>query len=596
MKRRTEIIRMRDAPSLPALFSERVARTPNAVAYRQWEGEHWQEYSWQDTAREAGRWQAALQRDGLKRGDRVAIMCSNRWEWVVMDQAAQGLGLVVVPIYTNDRAQNLNWILHDSGASLLLVETRRQWRSFNTIRPEIDKLKRVVSLESLPEPTANVQRLEDWLADCSGEYRMDEPDPKQVASIIYTSGTTGNPKGVMLSHTNVIWNLSASLQAVPVYTDDHFLSFLPMSHTLERTIGYYLPMAAGARVTFTRGIPQLLDDLMEVRPSLVIAVPRLFERIHDKLQEKLQESSWLKRRLFDLTVSIGWQRFQRQQKRAGWSPIQQLHPLFDRLLGRLVCNRFGGNLRFAVCGGAALNPEVSRTFIGLGLPIIQGYGLTETSPVISVNRLGDNQPSSVGWPLPGVEMRIGDNDELLTRSPAVMLGYWNNPWATQTIMDEEGWLRTGDQVRIESGGHITITGRLKEIIVLSNGEKVPPGDMENAIAKDELVDQVLVIGEGRPYLSAIVSPNDKALKRLAEELHLDPDEDRIHNPEVVAEYMRHVNRRTDRFPGYARVRHLALVDEHWTPDNGLMTPTLELRRGEILEHYHAIEEELYAGH
>jgi long-chain acyl-CoA synthetase len=242
-------------------------------------------------------------------------------------------------------------------------------------------------------------------------------------------------------------------------------------------------------------------------------------------------------------------------------------------------------------------PEVARLFIGLGIPVVQGYGLTETSPIISANPLRNNQPASVGVPLAGIEVRIGAGDELLTRSRSVMLGYWNNAEATRKVIDADGWLHTGDKAWITPGGHVHITGRLKDIIVLSNGEKVPPSDMENAIVLDALVDQVMVIGEGRPYLSALVVPNPEGIAEVAQILHLDPaNEETWSDENIHSLLMQHVQQRTAAFPGYAQVRRMAVVPEPWTPDNGLATPTLKLRRNEILKRYHRLAEQLYAGH
>ena len=336
---------------------------------------------------------------------------------------------------------------------------------------------------------------------------------------------------------------------------------------------------------------------MSVQPTLMISVPRIFERVYGKIHDKLLTESALKQKLFNAAVDIGWAHFEHVQGRGPWKPSFLIRPLLDLLVGRKVRAKLGGRLRFTVCGGAALAPDVAKLFIGLGIPVTQGYGLTETSPIIAANPLDNNNPSSVGLPLPGIDVRLGPDSELLTKSPSVMLGYWNNAEATDAVIDPDGWLHTGDKVSISEQGHITITGRIKEIIVLANGEKVPPNDMENAIVLDELVDQVLVIGEGRPYLSAIVVPNPEAFARVAEGLHLDPaNEETCCDENVRSIFMQHVQQRTAGFPGYAQVRQLAVVNEPWTPDNGLATPTLKLRRNKILEHYQDVTEKLYAGH
>ena len=591
------IISIDDAPTLADLFCERCIRTPDGLAYVQYRGDEWQQHTWEETRSAAARWQVAMLRDGLQAGDRVAIMCSNSWEWVLCDQAAQGLGLVTVPVYTNDRPENIAWILGDSGAQMLMLETREQWQALSVLGEQLTGLRRVLCLEEVPNGPDNLATLDDWLVDESATYHCQPGDIDSLATIVYTSGTTGRPKGVMLSHRNILFNIQAALKLFDVFEHDLMLSFLPLSHAFERTVGYYLPMTVGTAVAYSRSIPQLAEDLVEVQPTLMISVPRIFERVYAKIQGKLATESGLKRKLFQSAVDIGWAHFLHTQGRGPWHPSFVLRPLLDALVGRKVRAKLGGRMRFTVCGGAALAPDIAKLFIGLGIPVVQGYGLTETAPIISANPLEDNEPASVGVALPGVEVKLGDDNELLTRSPSVMMGYWNNPEATKAVIDPDGWMHTGDKVEISDKGHVTITGRIKEIIVLANGEKVPPNDMENAIALDELVDQVLVIGEGRPYLSALVVPNPEAFARVAQELHLDPaNEETCGDENVRSVFMQHIQQRMSAFPGYAQVRELAVVAEPWTPDNGLATPTLKLRRSKILERYHDVAENLYAGH
>jgi long-chain acyl-CoA synthetase len=591
------IIALDDAPSLADLFNERCIRTPAALAYVQYRDSDWHQYTWEQTRDEVARWQAAMIADGLRAGDRIAIMCNNSWEWVVCDQAAQGLGLVTVPVYTNDRAKNIAWILSDSGARMLVVGTAEQWESLASLHEQLELMRRVLCLETGTFGPDNFVTLSDWLQDASPVYHCRPGPPDSMATIVYTSGTTGRPKGVMLSHRNILFNIEAALKMFDVFRHDLLLSFLPLSHAFERTVGYYLPMAAGAAVAYSRSIPHLGDDLLAIQPTIMISVPRIFERVYGKIMNKLATGSSFSRLLFNKAVETGWAHFLYRQGRAPWQPVFLIRPLLDLLVARKVRAKLGGRMRFTVCGGAALTPDVAKLFIGLGIPVTQGYGLTETSPIIAANPLEQNEPESVGLALPGVEVRINEVDELLTRSPCVMLGYWNGARTTQRMIDEEGWLHTGDKATIAANGHITITGRLKDIIVLANGEKVPPADMENAIALDELFDQVLVIGEGKPFLSALLVPNPEAFARVAEELHLDPANEAICVDENLRSiFMQHVQQRTASFPGYAQVRQLAVVKEPWTPDNGLATPTLKLRRNQILERYQDITERLYAGH
>ncbi|HEC16363.1 MAG TPA: long-chain fatty acid--CoA ligase [Sedimenticola sp.] len=598
MHKSTDIIPLKQAPTLAAAFRERVRRSAGRTACVQFDAasQDWVETSWGEMGRQVARWQAALLQEDLNPGDRVALMVRNCKEWMIFDQAALGLGLVVVPIYTNDRPANIGYILRDAGVRLFLFENDDQWQELQQIGEQLAGLHRVIALKPLKAAPPYVVSAADWLPEKGGELTVRETQPDELATIVYTSGTTGQPKGVMLSHHNILWNVHAALKVYRVYPEDRFLSFLPLSHTFERTIGYYLPMVAGSSIAYARSIPQLAQDLSTIRPTLMISVPRIFERIYGKIMAKLETDPPIVRELFNLAASIGWRRFEYRQKRASWSPALLLWPLLDRLVARKIRARMGGRLRFTVSGGAALSPEIARLFIGLGIPVQQGYGLTETSPVIAGNTLDDNIPASVGAPLPGIEVKIGDNDELLTRSPSVMLGYWNNEQATREVIDDDGWLHTGDKARIEHG-HIFITGRLKEIIVLANGEKVSPGDMEMAIALDGLFEQVMVLGEGKPYLAALVVLETAQYRLLVESLNLSPDDEAtLRNKSLHQALLKRIQNQLGCFPGYAQIRRLAVTPEPWTVDNGLITPTLKLKRNCILDAYGPLVEELYRGH
>lgn len=586
------------AGTLPAVFRARAAASAEHPAYMQFDAptQRWRDYSWGETVGAVRRWQAALEREGLEHGDRVAVLCRNRWEWVVFDQAALGLGLVTVPLYPNDRAENIAWILADAGVRLLLLESTAQWPALHHLRDRVPSLHRVLTLDPVA-PDDEPQPVAAWLGLARAELAHQSIAPDDLATIVYTSGTTGRPKGVMLTHRNILWNIHACLARFEVRPDDLLLSFLPLSHTLERTVGYYLPLVTGSTIAYTRGIAQLADDLVAVKPTLMISVPRIFERVYRKISDQLAASPGLKRRLFQAAVDIGWEGHQQRRRAGPWRPRQLLAPLLDRLVAKQVRARLGGRLRFTVCGGAALAPEIARFFIGLGIPVVQGYGLTETSPVIAANRLDDNAPETVGPPLAGVEIRVDERGELLTRSPSLTPGYWHNPAATDQLIDAEGWLHTGDKVELDAAGRIRITGRLKEIIVLSTGEKVPPAELENAIVLDGMFDQVILIGEGRPYLSALVVPNPEQFASLASGLRLDPaNEATCCNDQVRSLMLERLQRRLVTFPGHAQVHGLAVVRDPWTPENGFMTPTLKLRRKEILTHYRQITEQLYAGH
>jgi len=589
-----------NAISLAGMFHERVKRTPKSIAYRYFNvhKNEWQGITWADMAREVGRWQAAMVKESLQAGDRVAVILHNCCEWVMFDQAAQGLGLVVVPLYVNDRADNIAYILQETETRILLIAGNEHWQLIRPVVDDLHNLQRIITLETLPDSQQH-DRLESqgkWLPEHEAPLQLCDIKRDALATIVYTSGTTGRPKGVMLSHQNILWNAYSSQKCIDVYCGDLFLSFLPLSHTLERTIGYYLPMMTGATVAYARSVPQLAEDLMTLRPTIFISVPRIYERVHGKLYDRLDEQSSLARSLFKHAVNIGWKNFEYNQKRSSWHPSLLLWPLLKLLVANKVMSRLGGRIRIAIAGGAPLSPPIARVFIGLGMPLLQGYGLTETSPVISVNRPDKNSPASVGPPLDDVVVEINDDGELLVRSPGVMMGYWNNPEATAEMIDEQGWLHTGDKARLEDG-YIYITGRVKEIIVMSNGEKVPPVDMEMAIAMDALIEHVMIVGEGRPFLVALVVLNPDQWKNLASQLGLQVDDlGELTSSRLQREVLDRITRRLHDFPGYAQVRAVSISLEPWEVGNGLHTPTLKLRRNNILEHFRAEIEKMYTGH
>jgi long-chain acyl-CoA synthetase len=598
-----DIISAENAGTLDDLMRQRIRRTPDTLAYRSYDAatRHWRDLSWGEVGEQVARWTAALAAEGLAPGERVAVHLHNSKEWVFYDQAALGNGLVVVPLYTDDRPDNVAYIMENSAVRVLLVQDAAAWKKLAPALKGQEDLQRVLILNpsknDAPAHVLSDERvrfISDWLPDSAPPLADRKGDPHALASIVYTSGTTGRPKGVMLTHHNMLSIAHSALTMIDVYQEDLFLSFLPLSHTLERTGGYYLPVMSGSGVAYARSIMQLAEDLQHIRPTVMIAVPRIFERVFGRIQGQMEKQSGLKRALFNMTTNIGWHRFQRQQKRAAWHPKLLLWPLLRRLVAGKVTEKLGGRLRIAVSGGAALSLPVAKIFIGLGVPILQGYGLTETSPVISVNLPEDNDPDSVGVPLRGVEVRIGENDELLVKTPGMMQGYWNNHVATSEVIDPEGWLHTGDQARIENG-HIYITGRIKDILVMSNGEKIPPMDMELAISLLQAVDQALVVGEGESFLSAVLVLNPEEWRKLAKRFDLEADnDDSLSDQKLHAQLLKGIKGTLKDFPGYAKIRRVILTHEPWTVDNGLLTPTLKVKRARVLEQFRDRIQALYS--
>jgi long-chain acyl-CoA synthetase len=594
------------AKTLDGLFRERVQRSPQKAAYRYFDpiSEEWASYTWEQMNQWVARWQAALLKESLAAGDRVAVMMKNCPEWVMFEQAALGLGLVVIPLYTDDRVENAAYVINDADVKLLLLDNSHQWQQFLTLHDDVVRLQRIIIVRPF-EPDSidacdnvRVVAAMDWLSSAhAGEVRHIPSDPHALATIIYTSGTSGRPKGVMLSHHNILSNAAGCLQVIPVLPDDVLLSFLPLSHTFERTSGYYVPMMAGATIAYARSIPQLQEDLLTVRPTLLISVPRIYERVYAGIRTKLADGSGFARWLFNFAVEVGYSQFELQQGRGYRRLSHILWPILKRLVADKVLGKLGGHLRMVMSGGAALSPEVSRIFIGLGLPVLQGYGMTESSPVVCANRVNDNVPASVGLPIPGVMVKLGENNALLVRGPNVMLGYWGNPDATKAVISPDGWLNTGDIASIDAQGHVTITGRLKEIIVLSTGEKVPPADMETAILRDPLFEQVMLIGEARPYLSVLAVLNSTRQQELFAHYGLTDDSgngQQKHQLEKIL--LEKIASQTSGFPGYAKIRRVAVIHEPWNVENGLQTPTLKLKRAKVLEKYKAEVDRLYTGH
>jgi len=597
------------ASTIPAVFRERLKRNPSKTAYQQFNfaNKTWESSTWQEIATEVARWQAALEKENLEPGDRVALMLKNSRDWIVFDQAALGMGLVTVPLYVEDRPDNVAYIINDANVKVLLVQDTKQWRRLLDLKTELVDLQRIISIEPIheeDEPSdARLMSRADWLFGAKGELQANEREADEMASIVYTSGTTGRPKGVMLSHKNIVLDaygayLSGEENELGNFLgSDQYLSFLPLSHMFERTVGYTLPMMAGAQVNFARSIPQLGEDLINIKPTILVSVPRIFERVYGKVMDGLKAKSPVARKLFELTVNIGWQRFEYQQKRARWSPSLLLWPVLNKLVASKVMEKLGGRVRIAICGGAALSPDVAKLFIGLGLPLVQGYGLTEASPVISSNRVHKNIPKSIGLAFPNVEVRIGVDDELQARGETIMMGYWKNQEATDACMTEDGWLRSGDKASIDDDGFLYITGRLKDILVLANGEKVPPADMEMAIATDGLFEQVMIIGEAKPFLSACVVLNPDHWNDLADKIGFDPDDPAsLKQKNVEKLILSRISMRLKDFPGYAQVRCVSMYLEPWSIDDGLITPTLKVKRPKVMERFADDINGLYAGH
>ncbi|PWW46324.1 long-chain acyl-CoA synthetase [Melaminivora alkalimesophila] len=599
-----------DVRTVPDLLALRARATPDGEAYRQHDPAtgRWQSLSWHQALARVQQWARAVAASGLPAGARVAILLPNGFDAMTIDQAVLACGCVPVPLHAIDNPGSIAYILQDAEVSLLVVAERAQWERIRELGQPLPHLQGVVVTGGAAGAPAGgdspvpVAALADWLAHPAADTALPAPPaPHDLAALVYTSGTTGKPKGVMLTHHNVVSDVAAVLARITPTPQDVFLSFLPLSHTFERTAGYYLAIAAGSCVAYARSVAQLAEDMRTVRPTVLVSVPRIYERVHARVLEALSASA-LKMRLFEAAQAAGWRRFRAAQAlpppaaedgaRAGWARLLPW-PLLRLLVARPLLAQFGGRVRVAVSGGAPLSPTIARCFLGLGLPLVQGYGMTETAPVVSANTVEDNDPATVGRALPGVEVRIGDNRELQVRGPIVMRGYWKRPEDTARVLSPDGWLSTGDQAEIVEG-RIRILGRIKEIIVTSTGEKVPPGDLELAIAADPLFAQVFAVGENRPFIATVAVVGGEEWTQLAQGLGLDPkDPAALRDPRVQRAALARIERQTASFPRYAVPRAVHLVREPWTVENGLMTPTLKLKRNNLMARYATEIEALY---
>ncbi len=600
---KTDFIGEVEANTLPDLFQARVKHSPDSIAYRQYDTrmQAWRSYTWREIQSVVSRWRQALRHEDLRAGDRVAIILKNGIDWVCFEQAAQSLGLVVVVLYPTDTPENIVYILADAGASVVLLDEYRQWRDLAPQQPSLPALRRVFYLQGNKDNNTNrddiCRSVDEVLPVDGSSYVNSVSDPGALATIIYTSGTTGKPKGVMLTHHNLLANAEAVQKIIPAVTDDVFLSFLPLAHGFERTVEYCLPMMAGCCVAYARSIQLLAEDLLEIQPTVFLSAPRLYEKIYTAVNVKIAPH-WLKKKLFAWTIRLGWRKFKASQGRQ--PPLGMVSGLAQKVLHKIVADkvlsRLGGCIRVAVTGAAPMSEQVARFFLGLGLPLLEGYGLTEAGPVVSSNRPSDNVPGSVGKPLPDVEVSLAENDELLVRSPGVMQGYWGREEDTQKVIDKEGWLHTGDLAEIREG-RIYIRGRLKEILVTSTGEKVPPADMEMVITLEPLFEQAMVVGEGKPFLSALVVLNHEAWPSFAAALGLDPErEQSLRSPLAVDAVLDKLAGMLGTFPGYAQIHAVHLTREAWTIDNGLLTPTLKIKRNVLEDRFEQEIKELYHGH
>ncbi len=556
-------------------------------------------------------WRKAFASLGLQRGTRVSILLNNSVDHVLADQATLANAMIPVPLHAIDTPGSQAFILADSGAECLVTNKLERWQAIEAAGENLSAVKTVILTDEISPAHQSgrgprIYGIDDFLGLGQQAVLLPEgPTPDDLAAIVYTSGTTGRPKGVMLTHGNIVSNVIATLEHIapapqPGYV---FLSFLPLSHTFERTAGYYLPLGMGCTIVFNRSIMLLNEDFKIAHPDVLISVPRIYERIYARIIDRLSKQSAFVRFLFNTCVDVGWRRFCRANRLpVPASSLSWLDPFVWPFLKKMVATKvamqFGGRLKVAIAGGAALNHKVARLFCGLGIPPIQGYGMTEASPIIAGNSLTLNQPETVGRPFPNVEVRLApETHEIQVRAPSVMKGYWNRPDDTAKVLSPDGWLSTGDVGEFNELGLLRIRGRIKEIIVTSTGEKVPPVDLELALETDPLFAQTYVVGEARPFISFVAVLNVEKWKELAAKLGVAPnDQLALQSNAVRSAVLKRARAAAAEFPHYALPRNVVLTLEPWTIENGLLTPTLKLKRKPLSEKFAAQIEEMYLSH
>ncbi len=533
---------------------------------------------------------------GVQKGDRVAILSENRPEWAISDFGILKAGAVNVPMFSTLTAAQVGYILKDSGAKIICVSTEKQLEKCLAIRDEVPTLEQIIIFDAVEGETP--EGVLEWTAVCemAGEAVESDSQEDEVATIIYTSGTTGNPKGVMLTHANFISNVEACKSLIDVSETDVLLSFLPLSHVFERLGGHYVPLFSGAKVAYAESTFTVAQNMKDVAPTVMLSVPRLYETMHERILRAVEEGSPLRQKIFHWGVSVGSAVSSAIQQGKKPSAILQLKQgIADKLVFSKLKAATGGRLRFFVSGGAALPQSIAEFFHAAGILILEGYGLTETSPVISMNHPEKWKFGTVGVSVPGVEVQIAEDGEILTRGPHVMKGYFNNASATAEVIDEDGWFHTGDIGIIDEDGFVKITDRKKNIIVLSNGKNVAPQPIESALVQSPFISQIMVIGSERKNLAALIVPNFDALKAWAADNSIDTDDlsAMLQTREVQQHIQSEIRSRLTDFADFEQVRRFTLLEKEFSQEEDEMTPTLKLKRNVIMERYSDVIEGMY---
>lgn len=569
--------------------------TPRTDAFTQKENGKWTPLSIQDFVAKSQHFSLGLMKLGIEKGDRIAIISSNRTEWHLTDLAAQQIGVVNVPIYPNITEEDYAYILNDCGAKVVFVSNTELLNSIENIKANVPHLKHIYTYDKIEGKNHYSAVIElgknentDSIATIKNQITEDE-----LATLIYTSGTTGKPKGVMLSHKNLVSNVLASEERLPIGDNYRILSFLPLCHVFERMIDY-LFIYKGISIYYAESIETIADNLKEVKPHLFATVPRLLEKVYDKIVAKGSDLSGIKKALFFWALELGLE-FDPQEDKGWWYNFRL--KIANKLIFSKWREALGGNVVAIVSGGAALQARLARVFTSAQIPILEGYGLTETSPVIAVNSLlkDGTKIGTVGKPLANLDVKIADDGEIIVKGPSVMMGYYNLPDESKAVFDENGYFHTGDIGELVNGQYLKITDRKKEIFKTSGGKYIAPQVMENKFKESRFIEQIMVVGEGKKFAAAFIQPDFLFLKDWCDRkgLACNTNKDMVSNERIIARIQREVDSMNENFSNYEKIKKFELLSEPLSIDSGELTPTLKLKRKNILAKYQDLYTKIY---
>jgi long-chain acyl-CoA synthetase len=538
----------------------------------------------------------------LVKQDRIAILSENRLEWAIADLATLSAGCITVPVYATIPANQVEYILGNSEARAVFVSDTVQLEKILACRNNLPTLQHIIAFD--PDCDVDGVITLDALIQ-RGELVPDKPSLPEMAStigkydwasVIYTSGTTGEPKGVILTHWNFMSNVHALLEVISIGPDDRYLSFLPLSHVFERTAGYYLMLTAGATIAYAQGTDTVAEDMIEVSPTIMCSVPRLYEKIYAQVMENVEKSSGMRQNLFHWAVKVGRQYLEEAKEGDTGFLTRRKRALADRLVFKKLKARTGGRLRFFVSGGAPLSPELNEFFHAAGIPILEGYGLTETSPVLAVNTLEHLKLGTVGRPVPGVQLEIAEDGEILARGDSVTQGYYKKPEQTRAAL-VDGWFHTGDVGRIDEDGYLRITDRKKDVIVTAGGKNVAPQPIESRLKTSKYIAEAILVGNRRRFVAAIIVPDFAQLEEFALSRHIPHNtrEQLVEATQVNDLYTAEIERLCEPFASFERVKRFVLLDHELEIARGELTPSLKVRRVVIEDKYRNLIDGLYEG-